>query len=81
MLTRYQDQAEVRRESRLHASIAEEARSDATDIRTRYLADDASRPIWNVSCPVTTWGGRRVSKSTKDIYIPFLLLHTHMLTR
>lgn len=71
MLTRYQDQAEPRRESRLRASIAEEARSDATDTRASYLADDASRLIWNASCPVTTWGGRRASKSTKDISLSY----------
>ena len=70
MLTRYQDQAEPRRESKLHVSIAEEARSDATGIRASYLADDVSKLIWNVSCPVTTWGGRRGSKSTKDISPP-----------
>lgn len=70
MLTRYQDQAEPRRESKLHVSIAEEARSDATGIRASYLADDVSKLIWNVSCPVTMWGGRRVSKSTKDISPP-----------
>lgn len=75
MLTRYQDQAEPRRESRLHVSIAEEARSDATDTRASYLADDASKPIWNVSYPVTTWGGRRVSKSTKDISPSYYWIH------
>lgn len=78
MLTQYQNQAESRRESRLHASIAEEARSGATDIRVNYLADDASRLIWSVSCLATTWEGKRASKSTKDI--PPLLLDTYMLT-
>lgn len=63
MHTQYRNRTESRMASKLHVSIANEARSDATGIKTSCLASDAARPTWNASYPVTTWAGRKASKS------------------
>lgn len=50
-------------ESKLHVSIVDGARSDATGMKAIHVVRSVNSPTWSASYLVTMLGGRRESRS------------------